>query len=121
MIGDYRFLRTRDGVTAFAHVRVKSQRNETWTLVWNEGLAALEGIYGPAVKAGVDLAAREHTKRGGEPQRVEVMSLMETAVDTRPDAVTCAAALAAWKSWDHSESETSVIFDDGRWEVLFTS
>ena len=121
MIGEYRFLRTREGITAFASVSVKSQRNETWAIVWDKPLAALEYLYGPAVTAGVDLAAREHTNRGGEPQLVEILSLTETAADTRPDVVACATTLAAWKSWNHSESEATVVFNNGKWEVVFSS
>ena len=119
MTGEYRFLRTRSGVTAFASVALASQPSTAWDIAWSESAAQLKRVYESAVEAGVRLAAHEHRRRGGKPESVTVVRLVETAADTKPDAVACAAAMAAWKAWGGSESEAKIVFDAGRWQVVF--
>jgi hypothetical protein len=118
-MGDYRFLRSRGGVTSFALVGIQSRPGATWQIHWDGRLAALSNVYGAAVRQGVMAAAHEHEFRGGSPQTVDVVSLIETASDTRPDAVECAAALAAWTTWGHPEAEARVEWLHGRWKVSF--
>ena len=119
MTGEYRFMRTRGGVTAFALVRVESSPNDVWVTVFGPQLEIVQSRYREALRSGIELAAGAHTRRGGVPQLVEVTALEDSVVDTRSDAVKCAAALAAWKSWNHSEVEGTVEFAGGEWNVGF--
>lgn len=119
MRAEYKFLRTRAGVTSFAVVGIDSSPSDSWSLSWNRQLLDLERVFGDAVEEGVMLAAREHTKQGGNPQQVEVISLMQTYVDTCPDAVVCAAAVATWKSLGHPEASICIKFQDGQWMPSF--
>ena len=44
----------------------------------------------------------------------------EVPADTRPDAVACAAAIAAWKSLGGEEADADVsVAEDGSWRVQF--
>jgi len=118
MVGEYRFLRSNGGMS-FAAVRVESRPHKSWLIEWRSSLDLPKKLYSSAVQAGLEFAAAEHSRRGGQPQRVEVLSLAEIAVATRADVVTCAAALAGWKSWGHDESDACVVFDEGEWKVVF--
>lgn len=118
MIGQYRFLRTRGGITSFASVTVVSSPDTTLRISWDPSLSDLH-IYGSSVEAGVEAAFREHQMRGGEPQAVHVSALVETTVDTKPDAVKCHAAIAAWKAWGNPESDATIANDEGEWRVGF--
>ena len=115
---EYKFLRTRAGITSFAVVGVVSSSSNHWSIFWNDSLADLKKVFCEAVEEGVMLAVREHTKKGS-PQRIEVISLLHTSVDTRSDAVTVAAAVATWKSLGHLDSTICIKFQDGRWRVFF--
>jgi hypothetical protein len=119
MSGAYRFLQTRDGKTAFALVRLESRPNYVWKTILGPGLEGVQARYGEALRNGIDAAAFAHAQRGGAAQIVEVTALEYTEADTRPDAVKCAAALAAWKSWNHPEADAFVHYVDGEWSVSF--
>jgi hypothetical protein len=62
---------------------------------------------------------REHELRGGEACWVEIVELIEAPVDTRADAVRCAATLATWKALGHSEADADVVFENGEWWIRF--
>jgi hypothetical protein len=119
MITQYRFLRTQNGITSFAIVAVETHPSSVWTVTWNNSAVSYRSTYGTAVEEGVGFAIREHERRGGEPQQVEIMSLVETPADTRFDAVTCAATLSTWKALNHSESEVKVMLEEGEWRITF--
>jgi hypothetical protein len=119
MATSYRFFRVKNGISSFAIVEVSSRPSTKYDVFWCTSALSLKEIYAPAVEEGIKLAADEHQKRGGQPQIVEIESIVEVLSDTQPDAVRCAAALAAWKSWGYSETEVSVVFDRGVWNVLF--
>lgn len=115
----HRFLRTRAGQTAFAHVSVESEAREVWSVQWLPNLAGLEAAYGAPVADGISVAARAHELTGGLPQRVVIRELTEVVVDTQLDAVRCAAAVAAWKSWAHEESEAIAEYSPEGWRIAF--
>src|SRR5262249_13525829 len=119
MTSTYRFMRTHNGVTAYAKISMTSHVSDSWKLSWNGPILDIEGIYGHAVQMGFQLAAVEHEKRGGMPQHVTLTALVESATDTKPDAVRCATTLAAWEAWGHSSAETKVVFDQHEWVVIF--
>ena len=118
MISRHRFLHTRDGVTSFALVGVTSQPSDDWIVEWHGSVTRYKDL-DAAAEEGVDIAVREHEHRGGEPHLIEIVELIETPVDTRADAVRCAAALATWKALGHSESDANVMFEEGEWRVTF--
>lgn len=121
MIGEYRFLRTLGGITSFAAVSVVSRPAEKMQVLWDPSLSQLQPIFRFAVDQGLKLAFHEHQRRGGSEQAVEVIKLAQAPVDTRPDAVRCAATIAAWKSWGHSENELTISNDRGEWIVVFNT
>lgn len=120
MVAIYRFMRTHEGITAFATIEVTSQDSDVWSVTWDDSASHLQSIYGNAVNAGVQLAATAHEQRGGFPQQIMITSLVETLSDTKPDAVMCATALALWKAWGYSELDTVISFADGKWGVRFS-
>jgi len=106
-------------MTAFAEVELSTEINFRWEIHWDPSIRNLYPIYSHAVDVGVRLAGLAHENRGGRPQRVTLMSMTEVAVDTQPDAVTCASALALWLSLGHSESDFQVRFIEGVWTPVF--
>lgn len=116
----YRFLRLKNGMTAFAGVELSTEINFRWEILWDQSIRNLYPIYSHAVDVGVGLAGMAHENRGGKPQRVTVMSITEVAVDTKPDAVTCASALALWLSLGHQESDVQMTFNEGIWTPVFS-
>jgi hypothetical protein len=120
MTGEYRFLKTRGRITGFAVVGVRSRPNETWMTIFGPELTSyVLAEYGDALRSGIAVAANAHIRRGGVPQMVEVITVLESRVDTRPDAIRSAAALASWKSWNHSEAGGLIVFADEEWTISF--
>lgn len=116
------FLRTHKGITSFAAVSVRSHINDAWSTTWSAAAAPLQRIYGEAVELGIRCATGEHERQGGEPHLIEVVSLEETPADTRADAVTCAAAVATWKSLGGAEGDVRIEMDDkGTWGAKILS
>lgn len=120
MRGEYKFVRTRGGVLGFAIVTLESEPSVTWRVVWHDEdqLTALRAPFGSAVESGIKAAAEAHERSGGVPQRVEILAIGHNPADTRPDAVSCAAAIAAWKAWGHDPAQAQVEYTDG-WKVAF--
>jgi hypothetical protein len=120
MRGEHKFVRTRGGILGFALVTLESEPSVTWQVVWHDEqeLTALRAPFESAVDSGIKIAAAAHELRGGAPQRVEILAIGHNPADTRPDAVTCAAAIAAWKSWGQDPAQAQVEYLDG-WTVAF--
>lgn len=117
MIGEYRFLRTRDGITRFAKVTVEAEPGDEWKTSFDDSLGDLAGRYGDVINEGICLAQERQTRLLGQRYHVQILSVVESLVDTSMDAVRCAAAAAAWKSFGHDESEISISFREGQWIV----
>lgn len=118
--GDHKILQSvSDGRIFFAKVGVVSSPSNVWTIVWSADLNELYHVYRDAAEQGVRLAAARQDDLGGASYEVEIVSVLETPSDTRADVVTCAAAMAAWKSWGHLESEASLSFEDDQWRISF--
>jgi hypothetical protein len=45
--------------------------------------------------------------------------VIDLPVDTKSDAMVCAAAIATWLSLGHDEAETKIVMDAGTWRVAF--
>src|SRR5690349_16136371 len=101
MTGKYKFLRTMDGITAFACVTLESLPYDHSQITWDDSVNQLKSCHGAAAVAGVNLALLEREQRGGTPQWIRITDLQETVSDTKSDAVKCAAALACWNAWGY--------------------
>ena len=122
MHAKHKFFKTRNGITSFAVVSVRSEVCPAWSTTWAPTAVPFQQVYSDAVKLGVQRAAEEHEKRGGAPHLIEVISIEDAPSDARLDAVTCAAAVAAWKSLGRAENDIYIDVDDeGRWRVTFVS
>jgi hypothetical protein len=119
MKAEHRFLRTRDGITRFARVTLSSEPAKSLEIHFAPSLGGLLSAYHDALRAGISAAASQHEKLGGQWHRIHLVALAESAVDTSPDAVYCAAAVAAWKSFGRDEGDALVSFADGQWVVSF--
>lgn len=119
MKGESRFFRTRGGLVAYAQVAVFSEPAAASTIEWPAKLETMKRVWGQDVERGIQLAAAAREKRGGGCHRIHVEQVVDIPADTKPDAMTCAAAIAAWKSWGGSEDDLSVTHDDGTWRVQF--
>lgn len=113
------FFETSGGVVAYARVVVSSEPAGEAKIVWRVQLEAMERVWRSDVERGIRLAATEHQKRGGTPHLVRVEEVVDVPADTKADAMTCAALIAAWKSWERSDAELEVAQRDGAWIVRF--
>ena len=114
MQSSYKFFKHRNGISAFAEVAISSEPSSDFHVGWADDLVREEQDYRNAVREGVAQAARWHTDLGGEHASFTICRLVELRVDTKEDAVLCAAAMAAWKALGHPESEIEFVFD-GTW------
>jgi hypothetical protein len=68
------------------------------------------------VANGIRDAIAWHALEGGVAASFRVLEIEELPVDTKPDAVRCAATMAAWKALGHDE--TGIAFEfDGQWKA----
>jgi hypothetical protein len=119
VLAEYRFLRTRDGLTWFADVTVVSAEASAWSITRSDAIQELEPVYGEAIERGLALAMAEQQRRNGPSFAIAVSRLIEAVVDTSADVVECAVAVAAWKSFGNEEREVSIDFEEGRWTASF--
>jgi hypothetical protein len=131
MTGQYRFLQVKAGRTHFARAWVEALPFRSCTEIenalpevtepgsgevnrhsepsWVE--AALEGM----TAAGAAACSR-HEPGGGF--RLRLIRLLGTVVDTTPDVVRCAAALAAWEAMNLA-APPEPQFDGREWTLAF--
>jgi hypothetical protein len=115
----YTFRRTHHGVTSFARVTITRIENTDWRVQWGEGTKNLRAIYGSA-EAALRTAADVCRAAGGNPSAVRIDEIVEVVSDTKPDAVECAAVMAAWKEWNCDENRITIDLNSiGRLEVRF--
>ena len=118
MEGSFNFLRHKNGICAFARIGVGCEPSTELVVEWAPDLAQLEKKYGWYVLTGIGLAMIWHRELGGGTARFRVLSLVESLMDTTPDAVHVAATVAAWKALGHSETELEFIGEmKPRWRV----
>lgn len=118
-MAEYRFLQTRNGAVTFAKISVVSSASEAWVVVMGEAVKVAEVAYGQAILDGLKIAMEEQDKRNGPRFSIVVNELVETVADTTADAVECAAAVAAWKSFGGEEDDIVLRFGGGRWQAFF--
>jgi hypothetical protein len=119
MKGSFKFFRTHKGISSFAIVELSTNPTEDWHLVWVERALELQPVYNDAVEKALSIVSTEHEKRAGKPQTVTILSITETVVDTKDDAVTCATAMALWLSLGYSATEMSFVHNSNQWAIRF--
>lgn len=107
----FKFFKTKGGVSAFAAITLEPQAGSDEVVEWMPSVRLFEAIYGKAVASGIRDALAWHSAEGGAPTSFRVLDFTELLVDTKPDAVRCAATMAAWKALGHEESGISFEFD----------
>ena len=115
----YRFMRTRGGVTKFARITLVSSPAEEWDLWFGPAAEELGASHEAAVRSGIAAATRRQDSLGGPRHRIEIEALEQTLADASIDAIECAAAIAAWMSFGHDEADVSVVHAADRWQVAF--
>ena len=119
MIAEYQFMKSLGG-TRFARVTVESAPADSWTVIWDDSADPMwRRLFGAAIESGVNQAIAEARGCGCGPFAVRIVQVVSVAVDATEDAMTCAAAMAAWKSWGGNEAAVQ-FFHDGNWTVKFT-
>jgi hypothetical protein len=111
-----KFFRHRNGISSFAVVGVETAASSTRLITWLPAVAIHEQEYRGAVANGIAIAFNAHRATGGGPVSFQIVELVELLVDTKEDAVQCAATAAAWMALGHGESEITYEFD-GRWHA----
>lgn len=104
---------------AFAQVTVCSEPSAASRVEWDDGLDGMRRVWGADIEKGIEQAADAHRKGGGAAHSVRVVDVVDVPVDTRADAVRCAAAIAAWTSFGGDESAAGAALDAGGWKVVF--
>jgi len=130
MIADYRFLRTLNHVTYYAHVWVQAEPAPSDIEVVNgigPSVAEEDGEFSSetapawveAALEGIRAAAAELIRIGCVPNglNVKLCRLVGSVLDTREDVVACAAAVATWKAGCPELTPPEIVFSDDRWTV----
>jgi hypothetical protein len=113
----FKFIRHRNGISSFAEVGLEVVHGVAETVLWSVEVASFMPIYGSAVSMGVGDALKWHMAGGGRSASFRVTSIVELLVDTKPDAIRCAATAAAWIALGHDEAQLSFEFDTN-WSVI---
>ena len=132
MTGHCRFLKTETGITFFARVWVDAESAGSGIELENALPEATETGSGEVgrksepswVEAALDgMRDAGESAASGSPTgvgyRLRLIRLVGTAVDTRPGAVRCAAALAAWEAMGLESSPPEPRFDGLDWTLVF--
>lgn len=108
---EFKFFRYHGGLSAFAIVSLEATPTRAG-MIWKAD-PMLESFYGAAVRAGLDDAQTWH----GSPVGFEILRVVELLVDTKPDAMRCAATMAAWLELGHAETDLEFIHE-AAWRVV---
>jgi len=112
----FKFFKHNDGISAFAAIAVEPITGVRDPIEWGPKVKARQMIYGDAVSDGIRDALDWHLREGGVATAFRILEIEELLVDTKPDAVRCAATMAAWKALGHDE--TAIAFEfDGAWNA----
>jgi hypothetical protein len=107
----FKFFKHKGGISAFAAITLEPQVGLDEGVEWVPEVKSFEPIYGETVASGIRDALAWHSLEGGAATAFRVLEFKELLVDTKPDAVRCAATMAAWKALGHDESGISFEFD----------
>jgi hypothetical protein len=121
MKGDYRFVRA--SACVFARVAVQSEPSVVSRIEWADDLdvetARAKTAWGSDIESGIAHAMAAHDARGGASQTITILSARYMSADTTGDQMTCAAAIATWKSLGYSETEARIERNGNLWRVIF--
>jgi hypothetical protein len=112
----FKFFKHKDGISAFAAIAIEPVSCVEGTVEWAPAVKSLERTYGEVVSNGIRDAVTWHMQEGGGATAFRILEIEELLVDTKPDAVRCAATMAAWKSLGHAETGITFHFD-GEWKA----
>ena len=110
-MSNFKFIRHKGGFGAFAEITLEKQAGLREGVEWMSAVKSFEAIYGEAVASGIRDALAWLLLEGGATTAFKVLGLEVLLVDTKPDAVRCAATMAAWKALGHDESGISFELD----------
>jgi len=110
----YKFLKHKNGITSFAAIGLELLPLSEHRVSWPSDLMMYEQLYADAVAEGINFAMQHHLSLEGKPASFLVSEFQELPVDTKFDAVRCAASVAAWKALGHEEDEVTFEFN-GSW------
>ena len=115
-MNSFKFCKQRGGLGAYAVVSVETIAGSAGFVEWAAAAELFEKFYGVAVRQGIRDALDWHEAGGGTGSAFRVLEIQEFLVDTKPDAVRCAATMAAWKALGHEEAQ--IVFEfDGEWKA----
>lgn len=134
MLGEFKFLKSKEGRTNFAKVTVRVTKSEEKNCVianigekvdWERGEVNMTSD--PAwVKAALEGASEalhfaERSRRINDHYLVEITRVVGLLVDTKEDAVKCAAALATWQCLFPGNPECQIKFDNDskKWTIQY--
>jgi hypothetical protein len=135
MKGNYRFLATRDGRTSFAYVEIEASKHTAQPADIAEELCAIPNtddgeVNRKSAPSWIDAAIRGIENALAFVQscgvslngwHIRLMKVSGTPVDTREDAVECAAALATVNLMAKTATlpAPQIAFDGGHWVVQY--
>lgn len=115
-MSSYKFAKHKNGCGHFAAIALELMNGTPNVVEWAASFGMFERIYGAAVAEGIQDALDWHVAAGGEMESFRVIDFTWLAVDTKPDAVRCAATMAAWKTL--GQDECGIIFDfENEWRA----
>lgn len=117
MKASYHFRMTKNGLTAYAAVELEAVASPFVHVTWSGELKRYARKYSKAVEEGTRDAAEWHALLGHSSASFRVVGFTELLVDTRPDAVKCAATAAAWKALGHDEGCLEFMHNGKEWVV----
>lgn len=113
------FVRLKNGRTSFAVVGVETLPVADPLAGWAAELTHHARFYDEAIQRGVSDALGWHMRSGGAPASFLVIEFIELYVDTKPDAVQCAATTAAWQALGHDAAQLRYEFIGDEWRVSY--
>jgi hypothetical protein len=116
----FKFFKHKNGISAFAAITIELISGAEDSIEWAPMAQAQKKSYGEAVLNGIRDAVAWHVLRGGVATGFKVLEIEELLVDTKPDAVRCAATMAAWKALGHAETDVAFEFDN-EWKARYNA
>jgi hypothetical protein len=115
--GKCKFFRHICGISSFAEVSILSKPTDNFALEWEDSARPYEKIYGDIIYGAVCAALSLYLSSGGKTHTFTVAEVVELPVDTKNDAVYCAAFAATRESLGYSP-ESSSFLHCGKWIPL---
>jgi hypothetical protein len=116
----YRFLRQTSRDCSFARAKVRSEPSADWSVSLGDLPGRIPDLLVGPIRTGIARAIAAHIRSGGESFAVLALELEFTAMDTHPQTVEIAFAVATWTAFGHPEESVAFERDSSdRWQVSF--